>query len=71
MVQGRTTRACPHTEAEQIVATVKKSGTPVWYLLAKDEGHGFAKKENADFQFYATVAFMRRFLLGHGEGATP
>jgi dipeptidyl aminopeptidase/acylaminoacyl peptidase len=46
-----------------MVATLKKQGTPVWYLLARDEGHGFAKKRNADFQFYATVLFMRDYLL--------
>jgi len=43
--------------------TQKKHGTPVWYLMAKDEGHGFAKKPNADFQFYATVQFIKQFLL--------
>jgi hypothetical protein len=32
--------------------------------MATDEGHGFAKKSNVDFQFYATVMFMREFLLG-------
>jgi dipeptidyl aminopeptidase/acylaminoacyl peptidase len=31
--------------------------------MAKDEGHGFAKKRNQDFQFYATVAFMQENLL--------
>ena len=31
--------------------------------VAKDEGHGFAKKKNADFQFYATVQFIREYLL--------
>ena len=29
----------------------------------KDEGHDFRKKTNADFQFYATVVFMRQYLL--------
>ena len=45
------------------------SGTPapVWYLLAKDEGHGFRKKANADFQFYATVQFIRTYLLSGDE----
>jgi hypothetical protein len=43
----------------------------VWYLLGRDEGHGFRKKANADYLFYATVAFMRQFLLGRGEGAIP
>ena len=61
--RARTTRACPTRESEQMVATVKKNGTPVWYLMANDEGHGFAKKKNADFQFYATIAFMQEFLL--------
>jgi len=31
--------------------------------MAKDEGHGFAKKKNQDFQFYATVMFIREYLL--------
>jgi hypothetical protein len=31
--------------------------------MARDEGHGFRKKGNADFQFYATVMFMRQHLL--------
>jgi len=32
--------------------------------MANDEGHGYAKKKNQDFQFYATVMFVRQFLLG-------
>ncbi len=59
----RTIPASPSPKPDQIVATLKKQGTPVWYLLAKDEGHGFAKKKNADFQFYSTVQFIREFLL--------
>jgi hypothetical protein len=31
-------------------------------LLADNEGHGFAKKENADFQFYAMVSFLETTL---------
>lgn len=38
----------------------------MWSLIAADEGHGFSKKENRDFQFYATVLFVERFLLGDG-----
>jgi dipeptidyl aminopeptidase/acylaminoacyl peptidase len=63
IVQGRNDPRVPYTEAEQIVAALKNRGTPVWFLLAKDEGHGFAKKANADFQFFATVEFIRRTLL--------
>ncbi len=63
VVQGKNDPRVPVTEAEQIVATLKKSNTPVWYLLANDEGHGFAKKSNVDFQFYSTIEFMHKYLL--------
>ncbi len=63
VVQGKNDPRVPWTESEQMVATIKKNGGPVWYLLANDEGHGFAKKKNQDFQFYATVAFVREYLL--------
>jgi dipeptidyl aminopeptidase/acylaminoacyl peptidase len=63
VIHGKNDPRVPLNEAEQIVATVRKSSTPVWYLMAKDEGHGFAKKANADFQFYATIRFVQEFLL--------
>jgi dipeptidyl aminopeptidase/acylaminoacyl peptidase len=63
IVQGGNDPRVPRTEAEQMVATVRQNGTPVWYLMAKDEGHGFAKKKNADFQFYATVLFVKEYVL--------
>ena len=63
VVQGANDPRVPKSEADQIVETLKKQGTPVWYLLGKDEGHGFAKKKNADFQFYATIQFIREHLL--------
>ena len=67
VVQGANDPRVPRTESEQMVARVKQNGGPVWYLLGKDEGHGFRKKANVDFQFYSTVMFMRRFLLGEAE----
>ncbi len=63
IVQGGNDPRVPLNEAEQMVQKVKSVGTPVWYLMAKDEGHGFAKKKNQDFQFYATVLFMQQYLL--------
>ncbi|MBC8023216.1 MAG: S9 family peptidase [Burkholderiales bacterium] len=63
VVQGKNDPRVPYTESEQIVATLKKRGTPVWFIMANDEGHGFAKKPNADYQFYATVEFARQTLL--------
>ncbi|TAK55087.1 MAG: S9 family peptidase, partial [Bacteroidetes bacterium] len=63
VIQGKNDPRVPYTEADQIVASLKKTNTPVWYLMANDEGHGFAKKKNQDFQFYSTVLFMKEFLL--------
>ena len=63
VAHGRNDPRVPYTEAEQIVETVRRNGTPVWYLLADNEGHGFAKKENADFHFYAIIRFLQETVL--------
>jgi dipeptidyl aminopeptidase/acylaminoacyl peptidase len=63
IVQGKNDPRVPLSEAEQMVATIRTNGTPVWYLLAKDEGHGFSKKKNVDYPFYASVLFMQKYLL--------
>jgi dipeptidyl aminopeptidase/acylaminoacyl peptidase len=63
VVQGYNDPRVPRTEAEQIVKTMKDRGRTVWFMMAKDEGHGFAKKPNADYQFYATIEFAKQTLL--------
>jgi dipeptidyl aminopeptidase/acylaminoacyl peptidase len=63
VVAGRNDPRVPVSESVQIVAALKKEGTPVWYLMATDEGHGYRKKVNQDFQFYATVEFLKQNLL--------
>ncbi len=63
VAHGRNDPRVPYTEAEQIVAALKNRNVPVWFMTAKDEGHGFAKKPNADYLFYSLVEFARRTLL--------
>jgi dipeptidyl aminopeptidase/acylaminoacyl peptidase len=63
VIAGKNDPRVPVTESQQIADALKKQGTPVWLLIAKDEGHGYRKKSNQDFQFYATVEFLRRYLL--------
>jgi len=63
VIHGRNDPGVPVHEAEQLVAALKKHFTTVWYLTARNEGHEFTRKANADFRFYATVAFMKTFLL--------
>ena len=67
VVAGANDPRVPKSEADQMVAALTKQGTTVWYLAAKDEGHGFAKKKNADFQFYTTVLFMQKYLGATGN----
>ena len=64
VVAGANDPRVPKSEADQIVAALKSQNTPVWYLVGKNEGHGFSKKQNADFQFYATILFIEKYLLG-------
>ena len=63
VVQGKNDPRVPYTEAEQIVAAARKKGTPVWFLMANDEGHGFGKKNNADYLYYSTILFIKEHLL--------
>ncbi|MEA3004188.1 MAG: hypothetical protein QOH81_2976 [Sphingomonadales bacterium] len=58
----------PPSEAEQIVRAVRANGGTAWHLLGKDEGHGFAKKANQDYQFWASLLFWQRNLFGAGDG---
>ncbi len=63
IVTGANDPRVPASEAEQIIAAVRGNGRDAWHLLAKNEGHGFAKKENADYQFWATATFWQQTLL--------
>jgi dipeptidyl aminopeptidase/acylaminoacyl peptidase len=63
VVAGLNDPRVPVSESQQMVNVVRQNGTPVWWLMAKDEGHGFNKKKNQDFQFYATVMFVKEYLL--------
>jgi dipeptidyl aminopeptidase/acylaminoacyl peptidase len=63
VVQGQQDPRVPYTEAEQMVEAIRKNGGKVWYMMATDEGHGFAKKKNADTQFLATIMFLQENLL--------
>jgi len=68
VVAGKNDPRVPVTESDQIVATVRKNGAPVWYVVGKDEGHGFAKKPNQDYLQNVEVLFLRRYLLDEREG---
>jgi dipeptidyl aminopeptidase/acylaminoacyl peptidase len=41
------------------VARIRAGGGEVWYLAAKDEGHGFRKKTNRDFYLHTAALFLQ------------
>jgi dipeptidyl aminopeptidase/acylaminoacyl peptidase len=63
IVQGGNDPRVPFTESVQMRDKIQQKGGTVWFLMAKDEGHGFRKKDNQDYQFYSTIEFTKKFLL--------
>ncbi|HEV7632044.1 MAG TPA: S9 family peptidase [Steroidobacteraceae bacterium] len=60
IVQGMNDPRVPAAESEQMVARLRGGGGEVWYLAAKDEGHGFRKKANRDVYLETVSVFLRR-----------
>ena len=58
IIQGANDPRVPASEAEQILEAVRSAGGDPWYLLALDEGHGFARQSNRDFQREAETMFL-------------
>ncbi len=63
IVQGLNDPRVPVSEAEQILEAIRNNGSDAWYLLAKDEGHGFRKKSNRDYYNNSMVLFLEKYLL--------
>jgi dipeptidyl aminopeptidase/acylaminoacyl peptidase len=60
--QGANDPRVPRTESEQMVAKLRAQGTEVWYVLAKDEGHGIYKKANQEAVRATEVVFLKKVL---------
>jgi dipeptidyl aminopeptidase/acylaminoacyl peptidase len=60
VVQGRNDPRVPASESEQLVWRVRAAGGEVWYLVAKDEGHGFRKKANQDVYLQTAAQFLKK-----------
>ena len=63
VVTGANDPRVPKSEADQMVAAVRANGQSAWHLVGENEGHGFAKKENVDYLFWATMQFWQSNLL--------
>lgn len=62
VIQGANDPRVPQSEAEQILRAVRENGQDTWYMLAKDEGHGFRKKPNRDRMTEAVIQFLDQHL---------
>ncbi|NBB15515.1 alpha/beta fold hydrolase [Caulobacter sp. SLTY] len=60
--QGANDPRVPRSESEAIVARLRAQGTPVWYVLAKDEGHGIARKGNQEAVRATEILFLKQVL---------
>lgn len=52
----------PVSEAEQVFGAVRRNGGEAWMMIAMNEGHGFARRENQEAQREAETMFFRRVL---------
>ncbi len=71
VVQGANDPRVNKREADQIVIALRDRGFPVEYIVAPDEGHGFARPVNNMAMFSEAEKFFAKYLGGrYQEGAT-
>jgi dipeptidyl aminopeptidase/acylaminoacyl peptidase len=72
VAQGANDPRVKKAESEQIVIALRDRGFPVEYVLAPDEGHGFARPVNSMALWAASEKFFAKHIGGRfQEGATP
>jgi dipeptidyl aminopeptidase/acylaminoacyl peptidase len=62
IIQGANDPRVPVTESNQIVDALMTKKVPVWYLLFDNEGHGFNKKKNKDYEEEVIINFLGEYL---------
>ncbi|MBV9458847.1 MAG: S9 family peptidase [Bradyrhizobium sp.] len=71
VVQGKNDPRVNIRESDQIVAAVRDNGKPVEYLVAPDEGHGYARPINILAMVSAVEPFLARYLGGRYQEDVP
>ena len=62
VIHGQNDPRVPVSEAKQMVDAFRKNGLETWVMIAKDEGHGFAKKQNQEAQREAETLFFSKVI---------
>jgi len=71
VVQGRNDPRVNIRESNQIVAAVRDNGKPIEYLVASDEGHGYARPINNLAMVSAMEPFLAKYLGGRYQEDVP
>ena len=72
VIQGANDPRVNKRESDQIVIALRDRGFPVEYLVAPDEGHGFARPINNMAMFASAEKFLAKYLGGrYQESMTP
>jgi len=72
IVQGANDVRVKKSQADQIVISLRDRGFPVEYVVAPDEGHGFARPVNIMATLALTEKFLAKYLGGrYQESLTP
>jgi hypothetical protein len=71
VVQGANDPRVNKAESDQIVVALRERGFPVEYLVAPDEGHGFARPVNNLAMFAAAEKFLAKHLAGRYQESMP
>src|SRR4026209_2293112 len=72
VIQGANDPRVNKRESDQIVIALRDRGFPVEYMVAPDEGHGFARPVNNMAMFALAEKFLAKYLGGrYQESMTP
>ena len=63
IIQGLNDPRVPASESEQMKQKMVAKGGKVWYMVGKDEGHGFRKKPNIDYMQWSIITFLQENLI--------
>ena len=63
LVHGARDTRIPQAQSDRMAKAVKSNGTPVWYVVYKDEGHLTLSPPNNNFNQYTWTMFVQTYLL--------
>ena len=63
IIQGANDARVPASESHQIADAVRKNKGDVWFLIYGNEGHGFRRKNNRDYQDAVIALFLKKYLV--------